>query len=63
MHHARVIYLKAYLGGLFLVVLAIFGVFSIYWGSLWKVPAHTLQGWIVVRRFTSPLMLRPDVGL
>lgn len=57
LHRARVIYLKGYLGGLFLVVLAIFAVFPIYWGSLWKVPAHKMQGWIVVRRFTSNLTL------
>ncbi|KAK0185224.1 hypothetical protein F5146DRAFT_1005834 [Armillaria mellea] len=24
-----------------------FCVFSIYWGALWKIPAHNLQGWVV----------------
>jgi hypothetical protein len=46
---ARRIYLKAYLSGLFMVILSLFSIFSIYWGSLWHVPAHTLEGWIVVR--------------
>ncbi|KAF8153412.1 hypothetical protein B0H34DRAFT_800617 [Crassisporium funariophilum] len=44
---ARAIYLKAYIGGTILTILVIFAVFSIYWGSLWKVPAHPLEGWIV----------------
>ncbi|KAF8809225.1 hypothetical protein BYT27DRAFT_7094861 [Phlegmacium glaucopus] len=44
---ARNIYLKAYIGGLFTIILAVFAVFPIYWGSLWKVPAHPLTGWIV----------------
>jgi len=44
---ARSIYLKAYLSGVGMVVLSIFIVFSIYWGALWKVPVHPLQGWIV----------------
>ncbi|KAF8972086.1 hypothetical protein BDZ97DRAFT_1011209 [Flammula alnicola] len=46
-HRARMIYLKAYISGLIMVILTIFAVFSIYWGSLWKVPAHPLVGWIV----------------
>jgi len=45
---ARAIYFKAYFMGLGLVILTIFIVFSIYWGSLWRVPEHALQGWIVV---------------
>ncbi|KDR71082.1 hypothetical protein GALMADRAFT_254253 [Galerina marginata CBS 339.88] len=44
---ARNLYLKIYFSGLFLVILTIFAVFPIYWGSLWKIPAHPLQGWIV----------------
>ncbi|KAF9478431.1 hypothetical protein BDN70DRAFT_808791 [Pholiota conissans] len=44
---ARMIYVKSYVSGLVLVILTIFGVFSIYWGSLWKVPAHSMRGWIV----------------
>lgn len=54
---ARMIYLKTYISGLSLVIVTIFAVFSIYWGALWKVPTHPLQGWIVVRistiRFAS----------
>jgi len=46
---ARFIYLRSFFLGLFLVVLAMFSIFSIYWGSLWKIPAHPLEGWIVVR--------------
>ena len=49
MARARKIYLKTYISGLSLVIVTIFTVFSIYWGSLWKVPAHPLKGWIVVR--------------
>ena len=45
---ARAIYFKEYFLGLGLVILTIFIVFSIYWGSLWRVPEHALQGWIVV---------------
>ncbi|PPQ88905.1 hypothetical protein CVT25_009140 [Psilocybe cyanescens] len=44
---ARIEYLKSYVSGLLMVVLTIFTVFAIYWGSLWKVPAHSLRGWIV----------------
>jgi len=46
---ARFIYLRSFFLGLFLVVLAMFSIFSIYWGSLWQIPAHPLEGWIVVR--------------
>ncbi|TFK39062.1 hypothetical protein BDQ12DRAFT_604534 [Crucibulum laeve] len=44
---ARAVYLKAYIGGMFMVTIVIFAIFSIYWGSLWKVPAGKLEGWIV----------------
>ena len=46
---ARNIYLRSFLLGLFLVVLAMLSVLSIYWGSLWHIPAHSFEGWIVVR--------------
>lgn len=46
---ARAIYFKAYIGGTLLVIIAIFAVFSIYWGSLYKVPERPLHGWVVVR--------------
>jgi hypothetical protein len=48
MSRARGVYFKAFIGGFFLVVLVIFAVFPIYWGSLWKIPAHPLGGWVVV---------------
>lgn len=44
---ARSIYLKIVLGATSLIVVLIFSVFSIYWGSLWKIPAHNLHGWVV----------------
>ncbi|KAF4596975.1 hypothetical protein EYR40_007425 [Pleurotus pulmonarius] len=46
---ARSIYLKVMIGSSFAISLAIFGVFSIYWGSLWKTPVRQLHGWVVVR--------------
>ncbi|KAF5345081.1 hypothetical protein D9756_011161 [Leucocoprinus leucothites] len=47
MANARKIYVKTFVGGMFCVILTIFAVFSIYWGSLWKIPAHPLNGWVV----------------
>ncbi|KAF5328427.1 hypothetical protein D9619_013291 [Psilocybe cf. subviscida] len=44
---ARQIYLKVVGGGIFMVVLLIFTVLSIFWGSTWKIPAHKLPGWVV----------------
>ncbi|KAK7462780.1 hypothetical protein VKT23_007364 [Stygiomarasmius scandens] len=44
---ARKIYLKVLVGGSFMLVIAMFSIFSIYWGALWKSPAHNLQGWVV----------------
>ncbi|KAK7047305.1 hypothetical protein VNI00_006536 [Paramarasmius palmivorus] len=44
---ARKIYLKVLVGGTFAITIAMFAVFSIYWGALWKSPAHNLHGWIV----------------
>ena len=46
---ARSIYLKIVLGATSIIVVLIFSVFSIYWGALWKIPAHNLHGWVVVR--------------
>jgi hypothetical protein len=45
---ARAIYFKSYFVGMGMIILTIFLVFSIYWGSLWRLPDHSLQGWIVV---------------
>jgi hypothetical protein len=53
MARARMMYLKEFVGGTFLVILTIFAVFPIFWGSLWKIPDHPLNGWVVVRNFTS----------
>jgi len=50
---ARKIYLKVFVAGSLGIIIAIFAVFSIYWGALWKIPAHNLQGWIVVRASLS----------
>ncbi|KAK7038028.1 DUF3533 domain-containing protein [Favolaschia claudopus] len=44
---ARAIYLKTVIGGVVAISIAIFAVFSIYWGSLWSTPHHALPGWIV----------------
>ncbi|KAG6807451.1 hypothetical protein H0H92_007402 [Tricholoma furcatifolium] len=43
----RGIYFKVLTGGVFSVILAIFAVFSIYWGSLWKTPVQNLDGWVI----------------
>ncbi|KAG6845497.1 hypothetical protein H0H87_008394 [Tephrocybe sp. NHM501043] len=43
----RKIYLKALVGGCFLIILAIFAVFPIYWGALWKTPERALNGWVI----------------
>lgn len=51
---ARAMYLKIFVGGCFMLVLLIFGILSIFWGSLWKIPAHHLHGWIVVSSRYSP---------
>ena len=45
----RSVYCKVFFGATFLISIMIFSVFSIYWGSLWKVPVYNLQGWVVVR--------------
>ena len=43
------VYCKVFFGATFLISIMIFSIFSIYWGSLWKVPVYNLQGWVVVR--------------
>lgn len=50
---ARTIYLKTVVPGVVLVAITILAVFSIFWGSAWKIPDHTLPGWIVVRAFSG----------
>ncbi|KAF9261687.1 hypothetical protein L218DRAFT_869481 [Marasmius fiardii PR-910] len=44
---ARSIYLKMLIGGVLSIVIVLFAIFSIYWGALWKTPAHSLRGWVV----------------
>ncbi|KAF5386487.1 hypothetical protein D9757_005893 [Collybiopsis confluens] len=44
---ARGIYLKILIGGCFALIVVMFTVFSIFWGALWKTPAHKLKGWVV----------------
>ncbi|KIK68776.1 hypothetical protein GYMLUDRAFT_154334 [Collybiopsis luxurians FD-317 M1] len=44
---ARSIYLKTLIGGCFALVIAMFAIFSIFWGALWRTPAHKLHGWVV----------------
>ncbi|KAF8884554.1 hypothetical protein CPB84DRAFT_1789023 [Gymnopilus junonius] len=44
---ARTAYFKILLPGLFMVAITILAIFSIFWGALWKVPAHLFSGWIV----------------
>ena len=46
---ARKTYLTVFLGGTFMVILMIFTILPIYWGSLWKIPTRNLNGWVVVR--------------
>ncbi|KAF8624720.1 hypothetical protein AX17_007051 [Amanita inopinata Kibby_2008] len=44
---ARLIYIKLVGRGTLMVMFVVLAVFSIYWGSLWKVPSGSLHGWIV----------------
>ncbi|KAF9077315.1 hypothetical protein BDP27DRAFT_1209087 [Rhodocollybia butyracea] len=44
---ARSIYFKNVLRGFLSLVVAMFLIFSIYWGALWRTPAHKLNGWVV----------------
>ncbi|KAF9030840.1 hypothetical protein BDZ89DRAFT_646755 [Hymenopellis radicata] len=43
----RVLYIRTLCAGCFAIALIIFGVFSIYWGALWQVPAHPLSGLVI----------------
>lgn len=45
---ARLIYYKVILFRTVIIVIALFAIFSIYWGALFEIPARSLQGWIVV---------------
>ncbi|KJA24382.1 hypothetical protein HYPSUDRAFT_214573 [Hypholoma sublateritium FD-334 SS-4] len=44
---ARKTYLRIYLSGSLLTIMLIFGIFSLFWGALWKIPAHPLSGIVV----------------
>ncbi|KAJ6462502.1 hypothetical protein C8R45DRAFT_1178167 [Mycena sanguinolenta] len=65
---ARSIYFKTLLTGVFGLSIAIFAIFSIYWGSVWSSPRHTLPGWIIdfdggaVGHFVSGALSAMDPG-
>ncbi|KAJ7594076.1 hypothetical protein C8J56DRAFT_1002071 [Mycena floridula] len=44
---SRKIYFQTLCGGSFALSLCIFSIFSIYWGALWKTPAHNMLGYVV----------------
>ncbi|KAL1690683.1 hypothetical protein GGG16DRAFT_55197 [Schizophyllum commune] len=44
---SRKMYIKVIFGGIVMIAVIIFGIFSIYWGALWKIPAHPLKGWVI----------------
>ncbi|KAG6917805.1 hypothetical protein DXG01_000863 [Tephrocybe rancida] len=44
---ARFVYFKILLQRTCLIILAIFAIFSIYWGAVLHLPARNLEGWIV----------------
>lgn len=46
---ARRTYLRSLLSGCLAVIIALFSILSIFWGSAWKVPAGRLEGWVIVR--------------
>lgn len=52
---ARKVFLKTMIVGGVLCSLVIFCVLSIYWGALYKIPDHKLDGWLVVRLFCRSL--------
>ena len=43
----RAVFFRIFIGGSVTVILALLSIFSIYWGALWKIPAHQLDGWVV----------------
>ncbi len=43
----RILYIRTLCAGCFAIALIIFGVFSLYWGALWRVPAHSLGGLVI----------------
>jgi hypothetical protein len=51
------IYLRTFISGCFLVIVVIFAIFPIFWGSLWRIPARNLEGWVVVSRLYHSLHL------
>ncbi|PFH46702.1 hypothetical protein AMATHDRAFT_69276 [Amanita thiersii Skay4041] len=44
---ARQSFLRIMIGGTVTTILAIFAIFPIYWGALWKIPDRNLPGWVV----------------
>ena len=45
---ARRTYLFGVARGVLMISIVMFALFSIYWGSLWKLPTGSVDGWIVV---------------
>jgi hypothetical protein len=54
---ARKIYLVALIWGLVMLTFIIFGIFSIFWGSLYRIGTntHKMVGWVVVRHLVTRL--------
>lgn len=61
----RNIFLHAYLGACLFVIIAIFTILAIYWGSLWKTPVQTIPGWVVVSNsfVVFVFLFMPDLHL
>lgn len=58
---ARKIYFKIFLSGSLLTIMLIFGVFSLFWGALWKIPAHSLSGIVVVSHLNALFLAYTNV--
>jgi hypothetical protein len=48
-----------------MVIVLIFAVFPLYWGSLWKTPVAQVDGWVVVSLVVYLLRATPiyELGL
>ena len=55
---ARRTYLVELAKGVLMISIVMLALFSIYWGSLWKLPTGHVNGWIVVRH-SYHLCLQP----
>ena len=63
MKASRSLYMKVVAGGTLAMTVVMFCVFSIYWGALWKIPTHNLQGWIVVSSISSLAVLQVQLKI